>query len=111
MSDPADRLIGQHLIGMVNEAGYLTGDTAGIADTLGTSVAHVESRPCRHAAVRSGRRFRARPAASASAAAQGAQPLRSGDGERSSTISKLLAKRNYAALRSICGVDRDDLPR
>ncbi len=28
IADPADRLIGQHLIGMVNEAGYLTGDVA-----------------------------------------------------------------------------------
>ncbi len=31
ISDPADRLIGQHLIGMVNEAGYLTADTASVA--------------------------------------------------------------------------------
>jgi RNA polymerase sigma-54 factor len=40
---PADRLIGQHLIGMVNEAGYLTGDIPGIAEALGTDMAHVES--------------------------------------------------------------------
>jgi RNA polymerase sigma-54 factor len=42
IADPADRLIGQHLIGMVNEAGYLTGDSAGVAEMLGTDVAHVE---------------------------------------------------------------------
>ncbi len=42
VADPVDRLIGQHLIGMVNEAGYLTGDTAGVAQMLGTDIAHVE---------------------------------------------------------------------
>jgi RNA polymerase sigma-54 factor len=38
---PSDRIIGQNLIGMVNEAGYLTGDIADIADYLGTSRDHV----------------------------------------------------------------------
>jgi RNA polymerase sigma-54 factor len=38
----ADQLIGQHLIGMVNEIGYLTADTVSIATMLGTDVAHVE---------------------------------------------------------------------
>ena len=42
IADPADRLIGQNLIGMVNEAGYLTSDPAGVAEMLGTSTAHVE---------------------------------------------------------------------
>ncbi|MGH6908235.1 MAG: RNA polymerase factor sigma-54 [Aestuariivirga sp.] len=37
----AERLIGQHLIGMVNEAGYLTGDVSSVAETLGTDKAHV----------------------------------------------------------------------
>jgi RNA polymerase sigma-54 factor len=39
---PADQLIGQHLIGMVNEIGYLTADTHSIAEMLGTDVSHVE---------------------------------------------------------------------
>ena len=38
---PTDRIIGQNLIGMVNEAGYLTGDISDIAKTLGTSREHV----------------------------------------------------------------------
>jgi len=42
IADPASRLIGQYLIGMVNEAGYLTGDIAGVAEMLGTGVEHVE---------------------------------------------------------------------
>jgi RNA polymerase sigma-54 factor len=41
ISTPTDRIIGQNLIGMVNEAGYLTGDIADIANTLGTSRDHV----------------------------------------------------------------------
>jgi RNA polymerase sigma-54 factor len=40
--DPADRLIGQQLIGTVNEAGYLTSDIQSVATILGTDVAHVE---------------------------------------------------------------------
>jgi RNA polymerase sigma-54 factor len=42
ISDPTDRLIGEYLIGMVNDAGYLTGDTQSIAHTLGLEAAHVE---------------------------------------------------------------------
>jgi RNA polymerase sigma-54 factor len=38
----ADQLVGQHLIGMVNEIGYLTADPASIANMLGTDVSHVE---------------------------------------------------------------------
>ncbi len=34
---PADRAIGQYLIGMVNEAGYLTGDMASICEALGAT--------------------------------------------------------------------------
>ncbi|WP_108879883.1 RNA polymerase factor sigma-54 [Anderseniella sp. Alg231-50] len=42
VSDPAMRMIGAHLIGLVNEAGYLTGDVATVADTLGATVDLVE---------------------------------------------------------------------
>ncbi len=38
---PADRIIGQNLIGMVNEAGYLTSNPADIAAYLGTTEDHV----------------------------------------------------------------------
>jgi RNA polymerase sigma-54 factor len=40
--DASDLLIGQYLIGMVNESGYLTGDVESAAETLGTDAAHVE---------------------------------------------------------------------
>lgn len=42
-TDPADRLIGQFLIDMVDEAGYLTGDLATVATKLGTDLERVES--------------------------------------------------------------------
>lgn len=40
---PADRLIGQHLIDNLNEAGYFTADCAMIAEQLGTEVETVEA--------------------------------------------------------------------
>jgi len=42
LAEPADRLIGQHLIGMLNEDGYLTTGTDAVAETLGASIDHVE---------------------------------------------------------------------
>jgi RNA polymerase sigma-54 factor len=42
VQDPADRLIGTHLIGLLDEAGYLTGDIEQAADMLGTSLGQVE---------------------------------------------------------------------
>ena len=42
LRDPADILIGQHLIGNVNEAGYLTSNPASIAETMGTDLSHIE---------------------------------------------------------------------
>jgi len=42
-SDPATRLIGQYLLDLVNEAGYLVGDIAEVADKLGAAPEKVES--------------------------------------------------------------------
>ena len=41
-ADPAQRLIGHHLIDMTDEAGYLRGDLAGVAELLGAPLALVE---------------------------------------------------------------------
>jgi RNA polymerase sigma-54 factor len=41
-TDPARRLIGYHLIDMTDEAGYLTGDLAGLAELLGAPPELVE---------------------------------------------------------------------
>jgi len=43
IADPARRMIAQYLIDMVDEAGYLTGDLAAIADKLGAPISEVEA--------------------------------------------------------------------
>jgi len=106
--DPADRLIGQHLIGMVNETGYLAGEVAGMAEALGASIADFErvlallqgfdppgvlARDLREClAIQLRERGRLDPAMA-----------------RLLDNLPLVAKRDYKALRAICGVDPDDL--
>src|SRR3954463_15167066 len=41
--DPVRRMIGQHLIDLVDEAGYLTGDLASVAEKLGAPLPEVEA--------------------------------------------------------------------
>jgi RNA polymerase sigma-54 factor len=41
--EPVDRLIGTHLIDLVDEAGYVTGDLAAVAELLGCDVARIEA--------------------------------------------------------------------
>ncbi len=43
IDDPVDRIIGVHLIDMLDEAGYLVGDLQQLADLLGCPVARVQS--------------------------------------------------------------------
>ncbi len=43
IGDPSRRMIGQYLIDLVDESGYLAGDLDGAAEKLGTSVAEVEA--------------------------------------------------------------------
>ncbi|MGE0563380.1 MAG: RNA polymerase factor sigma-54 [Pseudolabrys sp.] len=42
ISDPVERIVGQYLIDMVDEAGYLAGDLDSVADKLGAPIATVE---------------------------------------------------------------------
>ncbi len=78
--DPVRRMIGQYLIDMVDEAGYLTGDLASVADKLGAPPAEVEAVLEHRAGLRSAGRVRAQSHRMPGDPAQGAQPLRSGDG-------------------------------
>ncbi len=57
IADPARRMIGQYLIDLVDEAGYLSGDLAAAAEKLGTSTSEIESRARHPAEVRSARRM------------------------------------------------------
>ena len=43
VADPARRMIGQYLIDLVDEAGYLSGDLAVVGEKLGAPVAEVEA--------------------------------------------------------------------
>jgi RNA polymerase sigma-54 factor len=108
IGDPVDRLIGQHLIGMVNEAGYLTATIESIAATLGAEVPHVERiltvlqgfdppgvfardlKECLAIQLRERNRY---------------------DPAMKTLIENLdrVARRDYAALRSLCRVDQDDI--
>jgi RNA polymerase sigma-54 factor len=43
IAEPARRMIGQYLIGLVDDAGYLSGDLAAAAERLGTSITEIEA--------------------------------------------------------------------
>jgi RNA polymerase sigma-54 factor len=108
VSDPARRMIGQYLIDLVDEAGYLSGDLPAVAEKLGTSVREVEAvlgilqsfdppgicardlAECLMLQLRERNRF---------------------DPAMQALISRLdlLAKRDFAALKKICGIGDEDL--
>ena len=108
VSDPASRMIGQYLIDMVDEAGYLSGDLDAVADKLGGSRRDVEAvlailqtldppgvcarnlTEC--IAIQLKERDRFDPAMRALV-----------------EHLDLLAKRDLSALRRLCGVDDEDL--
>ena len=108
VTDPARRMIGQYLTDMVDDAGYLAGDLAQVADKLGASLTEVEavlailqsfepSGVCARnltecLAIQLKERDRFDPAMQALV-----------------EHLDLLAKRDLAALRKICGVGDEDL--
>ncbi|MGE3876196.1 MAG: RNA polymerase factor sigma-54 [Parvibaculaceae bacterium] len=108
IADPADRLIGQNLIGMVNEAGYLASDPAQVAEMLGTSVAHVE----RVLDVLQG----FDPAGVFARDLKQCLMLQLKELDRLDPAMQtlvehldLVAKRDFAGLRSLCKVDAEDI--
>jgi RNA polymerase sigma-54 factor len=108
ISDPKRRLIARYLINLVDEAGYLTGDLALVVEKLGASLDEVEAvlailqtldpagvcarnlAECLSVQLRE--RDRLDPAMQALMA-----------------NLELVGKRDFAALRRICGVDDEDL--
>ena len=108
MPDPIDRLIGHALIDAVDEAGYLPEPLVDIAARLGAPLRRVEAvlavvqsfEPTGVAAPRRGRM--------PGAAIAGARPLRSGHAALVANL-KLLAARDLAGLKKVCGVDDEDL--
>jgi RNA polymerase sigma-54 factor len=108
ISDPVQRLIGLHLVDLVDDAGYITGDLNEVAEKLGAPAAAVEAvlgvlqtfdppgvcarnlTECLTIQLREQNRF---------------------DPAMQALIDHLdlLAKRDLAALKRICGVDEEDL--
>ncbi len=108
ISDPAQRLIGAYLIDLVDEAGYVVGDLAVIADKLGTSLTDVEA----VLAVLQG--FDPPGICARDLAECLAIQLKERDRFDPAMQAliehiEILAKRDFAALRRICGVDEEDL--
>jgi RNA polymerase sigma-54 factor len=108
IGDASDRLIGQHLIGMLNEDGYLTSGIETVAETLGTSLAHVESVLARLKS--------SDPAGLFARDLKECLSLQLKERDRFDPAMatlvdnlELLARRDFSALKSLCRVDLDDL--
>jgi RNA polymerase sigma-54 factor len=106
--DPAQRMIGQYLIDMVDEAGYLTGDLASVAEKLGAPLAQVE------AVLTKLQAFDPAGVCARNLAECLAIQLKERDRYDPAMQAlvahlDLLAKRDVAALRRVCSVDDEDL--
>jgi RNA polymerase sigma-54 factor len=108
ISDPARRMIGQYLIDLVDEAGYLSGDLTAVAEKLGTGVKEVAAvlgilqgfdppgicardlAECLTLQLKERNRF---------------------DPAMQALVARLdlLAKRDFATLKKICGIGDEDL--
>ncbi len=108
LTDPVDRLIGAQLVDLIDESGYLTSDVAQIAEQLGAPVERVAAVLARL------QRFDP-PGLFARSLAE-CLALQLADRNRLDPAMQalldhldLLARRDFAALLRLCGVDMDDL--
>ena len=108
IANASDRIIGQNLIGMVNEAGYLTGEISDIANYLGTTRDHVSR------ILETLKTFD--PIGVFAADLQECLALQLRERDRLDPAMavllanlNLVAKRDFAALKSLCKVDLDDI--
>jgi RNA polymerase sigma-54 factor len=108
LDDAVDRLIGLHLIDMLDEAGYISGELASVADILACDTARVEATLARL------QQFDP-PGICARDLAE-CLALQLSDRDRLDPAMRalldnldLLAKRDVPALLRACGVDADDL--
>ncbi len=108
ITDPSDRLIGVHLIGMLDDAGYLATDIDTVAQTLGAS---------REAVARVlGIMQQCDPPGVFARTLKECLAIQLLEQDRYDPAMaalvdnlELLARRDFAALRKVCGVDMDDL--
>jgi RNA polymerase sigma-54 factor len=108
ISDPVRRMIGQYLIDLVDESGYLTSDLAAAAERLGTSVTEIE------AVLAILQTFDPPGICARNLAECLAIQLKEHDRydpAMQALIARLdlLARRDFAALKKICGVGDEDL--
>jgi RNA polymerase sigma-54 factor len=106
--DPSDRIIGQNLIGMVNEAGYLTSNPTDIAEYLGTTADHVSR------VLEKLKSFD--PVGVFASDLQECLALQLRERDRLDPAMAVLvanlhlvAKRDFVALKNLCKVDLDDI--
>ena len=108
IADPMRRMVGQYLIDLIDEAGYLTSDLATTAEKLGTSIAEVE------AVLRIVQTFDP-PGVGARDLAEcltiQLKEQNRYDPAMQALIARLdlLARRDFASLKKVCGVGDDDL--
>lgn len=108
ISDPVRRMIGQYLIDLVDEAGYLASDLEAVADRLGTSVKEIE------AVLATLQSFDPPGICARDLAECLAIQLKERDRydpamQALITRLDLLARRDFSALKKICGVGDEDL--
>jgi len=108
VTQPAQRMIGQYLIDLVDEAGYISGDLDSAAEKLGTSVAEIET-------VLGALQSFDPPGICARNLAEcltlQLKELNRFDPAIAALIGRLdlLAKRDFAALKKVCAVADEDL--
>jgi RNA polymerase sigma-54 factor len=108
LTDPADMMIGRALIDALDEAGYLTGSLEELADRLGSPLARLESVLARLQQVEPTGVFARNLAECLSLQLIERDRF---DPAMQALVANLplLAKRDHAALRRLCGVDDEDL--
>jgi RNA polymerase sigma-54 factor len=108
IADPVRRMIGQYLIDLVDESGYISGDLAAAAEKLGTGVAEIEG-------VLSILQTFDPPGVCARNLAEcltiQLKERNRNDPAMQALITRLdlLARRDFSALKKICGVNDEDL--
>ena len=108
LADPADRLIGAHMVELIDEAGYLSGDPQAVADQLGCPADRVLNVL--------GRLQRFDPPGIFARDLAECLALQLAERNRLDPAMQalldnlpLVAQRNFPALIRVCGVDKEDL--
>src|SRR5580692_6045870 len=108
IADPVRRMIGQYLIDLVDESGYISNDLAAAAERLGTSIVEIEAVLCIL------QTFDPPGICARDLAECLAIQLKENDRydpAMQALISRLdlLAKRDFSALKKVCGIGDEDL--